>query len=54
MISDLVLFGDWCIQTFYLMWTHIGTWGIIGAFIICAGIFRKIVVLLKNLWKGGI
>lgn len=54
MLSDLVAFGDWLVQCFITLWNAIGTWGIIGGFIICAGLLRKIVLLLKNLWKGGI
>lgn len=54
MISDLVAFGDWAVETFISMWQAIGTWGIIGGFIIGFGILRKIVALLKKLWKGGI
>lgn len=54
MLSDLVAFGDWAVKSFVSMWNEIGTWGIIGGFIISAGLFRKVVLLLKNLWKGGI
>lgn len=54
MLSDLVAFGDWAVKSFVSMWIEIGTWGILGGFIICIGILRKIVVLLKKLWKGGI
>lgn len=54
MTSDLLTFGDWIVDTFVALWTALGTWGIIGGFIICYGLLRKIVVLLKNLWKGGI
>lgn len=54
MTSDLTQFADWAVKTFIFMWQSIGTWGIIGGFIICIGILRKIVVLLKKLWKGGI
>ncbi|MCM1191049.1 MAG: hypothetical protein NC123_04385 [Butyrivibrio sp.] len=54
MISDLSIFGDWLIDTFVSLWKEIGTWGVIGGFIICAGIFSKVAVLLKKLWKGGV
>lgn len=54
MISDLVQFGDWAVKTFIAFWTALGSWGIIGGFIICYGILRKIVALLKSLWKGGV
>ncbi len=54
MISDLVKFGDWAVNTFVSLWSAIGTWGIIGGFIISYGILRKVVSLLKKLWKGGI
>lgn len=54
MIDDLVAFGDWSVKAFVAMWNAIGTWGIIGGFIICYGLIRKIVLLLKSLWKGGI
>lgn len=54
MLNDLIVFGDWLVETFVALWKAIGTWGIIGGFIICAGLFRKIVYLLKKLWKGGL
>lgn len=54
MLSDLVAFGDWSVKSFVAMWEAIGTWGIIGGFIISIGILRKVVSILKNLWKGGI
>lgn len=54
MIDDLIAFGDWSVKSFVSLWTAIGTWGIIGGFIISYGLLRKIVLLLKNLWKGGI
>lgn len=53
MLSDLTAFGDWLVQTFVVLWSAIGTWGIIGGFIISYGLIRKIVLLLKTLWKGG-
>lgn len=54
MIDDLVLFVDWSIRVFKSLWTSIGTWGLIGAFIISFGLLRKLVIVLKKLWKGGI
>jgi len=54
MTNDLASFGDWAVKTFVSLWKAIGTWGILGAFIISYRILRKIVSLLKNLWKGGI
>lgn len=54
MIDDLTLFVDWAVNSFRLLWSAIGTWGVIGAFIITYGLIRKFVVLLKKLWKGGI
>lgn len=54
MLSDLALFGDWLVKTFVALWNAIGTWGIIGGFIISCGLIRKIVLLLKTLWKGGV
>lgn len=54
MIDDLVLFVDWSIQSFKALWISIGTWGIIGAFIITYGLLRKLVTVLHHLWKGGI
>lgn len=54
MLSDLVIFGDWLVETFVSLWEAIGTWGIIGGFIISIGILRKVVLILKKLWKGGI
>lgn len=54
MLNDLTLFVDWAIQSFKALWTSIGTWGLIGVFIIAMPILRKLAAILKNLWKGGI
>lgn len=54
MLNDLTLFVDWAIQSFKSLWLAIGTWGVIGAFIIGFPILRKLSNILKQLWKGGI
>lgn len=54
MLSDLKTFVNWAIGCLTLLWTSIGTWGVIGAFIIAMPILRKLALTLKNLWKGGL
>lgn len=54
MFADFQLFVNFAISSFKLLWNAMGTWGIIGAFIIGNLFLRKLVILLKNLWKGGI
>lgn len=54
MLSDLSSFVDWAIGSLILLWSAIGTWGVIGAFIIAMPVLRKLASILKNLWKGGI
>lgn len=54
MFDNLTLFVDWAITSFKSLWTAIGSWGLIGAFIITNGLLRKIVTFFQKLWKGGI
>lgn len=54
MLNDLTLFVDWAISSFKSLWSAIGTWGIVGAFIISYGLLRKLMLILKKLWKGGL
>lgn len=54
MLDDLLLFVDWAVTSFKSLWYAMGTWGIIGGFIISYGILRKAALILKKLWKGGI
>lgn len=54
MLNDLKLFTTWAINSFSSLWSAIGTWELIGAFIIAMPILRKLAIILKNLWKGGI
>ena len=52
--SDILLFVSTLIIWFQKLWSAFGTWGLVGAFIIGMPIVRKISVLLKNLFKGGL
>lgn len=54
MFADFQLFVDFAISSFKLFWNAFGTWGIIGAFIIGNLFLKKLVILLKYLWKGGL
>lgn len=54
MLSDLNTFVNWAVGCLSLLWSSIGTWGVIGAFIIAMPILRKLASILKQLWKGGI
>lgn len=54
MLSDLNTFVNWAVGSLGLLWSALGTWGVIGAFIIAMPILRKLASILKNLWKGGI
>lgn len=54
MLNDLNMFVNWAVGCFALLWSAIGTWGVIGAFIIAMPILRKLASILKQLWKGGI
>lgn len=54
MFDDLTTIVDALISWFKMMWQAFGTWGILGAFIIGIPILRKVCMLLKSLWKGGL
>lgn len=54
MLDDFNTFIRYVVLWFKALYVGIGSWGIIGAFIICYGLLRKLIVLLKKLWKGGI
>lgn len=54
MLSDLNTFVNWAVGCLGLLWSALGTWGVIGAFIIAMPILRKLASILKQLWKGGI
>lgn len=54
MLSDLNTFVNWAVGCLGLLWSALGTWGVIGAFIIAMPILRKLASILKKLWKGGI
>jgi len=53
-LSDLNAFVNWAVGCLGLLWSALGSWGVIGAFIIAMPILRKLASILKNLWKGGI
>lgn len=53
-VDDFNSFISWCVDSFLELWQAFGTWGVIGAFIILMPLLRKLVQLLKNLWKGGV
>lgn len=54
MFDDFNLFVKFAISSFKMLWDAFGTWGIIGAFILGNMFLRKLFILLKNLWKGGL
>jgi len=54
MLNDIKQFVDWAITSFKSLYSAIGTWGIIGAFIITRSLVFKVSQVLKTLWKGGI
>lgn len=54
MYDDLYLISNTLLDWLLMIWQAIGTWGLIGAFIIGFPVLRKIVIILKNLWKGGL
>lgn len=54
MFDDFRVFVDFAISSFRLLWNAFGLWGIIGAFIVGNLFLRKLVILLKHLWKGGL
>lgn len=54
MFDDFLILMNTMVGWFMMIWNAVGTWGVLGAFIIGMPILRKICILLKNLWKGGI
>lgn len=54
MFADFNDFVSFAISSFKLLWNAFGSWGIIGAFIIGNLFLKKLVILLKRLWKGGL
>lgn len=54
MFDDFNAFVNFAVSSFKLFWNAFGTWGIIGAFIIGNLFLRKLVMLLRRLWKGGL
>ena len=54
MFDDFNTFVSTMITWFRVFWNALGTWGIIGAFILGNAFLRKLVIFLKRLWKGGL
>lgn len=54
MQDDMKLIATHMVNWLSQLWQGIGGWGMIGAFIIGVPILRKIVLIMKNLWKGGL
>lgn len=53
-MDDILLFVNWCVRSFKSLWSAMGNWGYIGAFIIFSPLLYKLVQVLKNVWKGGL
>ena len=53
MFDSLFALTGTLVDWFEMILREIGTWGVLGAFIIGMPILKKVCILLKNLWKGG-
>lgn len=49
MPSDLLLVGEWLLQTLQAFWTALGSWGFLGFSFIFFPILRRLVRLFRSL-----